>query len=697
MRTLNTPSLLALFLLLSFGQVHAQGILILNAANTELMPLDSSRIIIGIEDQVAIVQSTQVFHNAAADTVFPKYAYPMPEGASATRLRWLIDGVWHTASMVAQPPDTTLPGTGPGDGGQSTAPELQTYLGATPLYFRMLQGIAPGASIAIELSYVQLLPYGNARVELIGGSEGSLVMPGPIGQLTVQATVRSQRAITGVDLLGTGEWDPAGAVPFVAPDSAWIQVTTTNAPADHAFVLGYDLDPLGYGLISMSNFLPDSLVKCDELGNGFFVLLIEPQPTSEVIAKDLVIVIDRSGSMSGTKIMEAKDAASFMVNNLNLGDQFNVIVFDNNAVAWSSGLQPFNANTMTSALNWINTIQANGGTNINSAITLGINNYQTSAPDHARPLVFLTDGVDSQPNDVILSNAQQLRQQIAPDLQLFTFGIGEGFNEQLLNQLAVQNNGVSQFLATTNFSQVMGDFYQQIQNPVLLSPTATFDRPDIQDIHPLPLMGLFVGQQLAIVGRYDEPGPVALHLAGTAGGQPVAFDYVIDLTGTYAEDRSFVPKVWAQKAINSLLNEYYAAPSGSPLAELLQDSIASYSLCYDISSPFTSFSDPGTGGVLVGEEELTMDGPERALAFPEPSAVGAPVTFDLAAFAPGARLLLRILDVSGRLVLEQDLSGHAGRSWEWDGLDRSGRPVRGQLVYQLTADDRVLVGRLTRL
>jgi hypothetical protein len=60
-------------------------------------------------------------------------------------------------------------------------------------------------------------------------------------------------------------------------------------------------------------------------------------------------------------------------------------------------------------------------------------------------------------------------------------------------------------------------------------------------------------------------------------------------------------------------------------------------------------------------------------------------------------LLLRILDVSGRLVLEQDLSGHAGRTWEWDGLDRSGRPVRGQLVFQLTTDDQVLVGRLTRL
>ncbi|MBK6832675.1 MAG: hypothetical protein IPG92_18945 [Flavobacteriales bacterium] len=119
----------------------------------------------------------------------------------------------------------------------------------------------------------------------------------------------------------------------------------------------------------------------------------------------------------------------------------------------------------------------------------------------------------------------------------------------MLNQLAVQNNGVSQFLATANFSQVMGDFYTQIQDPVLLAPVATFDRPDIQNIHPLPLMGLFAGQQLAIVGRYDEPGPVNLHLEGSASGQVVSFDYPIDLTGEFDEDRTFIPKVWAQKAM----------------------------------------------------------------------------------------------------------------------------------------------------
>lgn len=695
MRTLSATLVLAALSLVP-TVMHAQGVMIVDATTAEVMRIDSSWIDIDIRDQVAIVRSKQHFINLGPDTVYPKYGYPMSATASAIRLQWLHDGTRSTASMVAQPQDTVLPGTG-GQGGQATAVNLSGYLGESPLYFRMLQGIAPGAEITVELSYVELLPYANAHVDLVGGSDYGTLYSGPLAFVSIHASVRSQRSITAIGLSGNGAWAPVGTSSYLSSDSSAVHIAAANVPADHRFTVGYDLDPLGYGVISMSNYLPDSLIKCDELGNGFFVLLIEPEPTSEVISKDFVIVIDKSGSMGGTKIQQAKDAASYMVNNLNLGDLFNVITFNDAATAWSSGLQPANAATLTSALNWIGQVQSGGGTSINTAVTMGINNYSSSPAGHARPMIFLTDGQDSQPNSVILSNASQLRQQVAPDLQIFTFGIGDGFNEQLLNQLAVQNNGISQFLATANFSQVMGDFYNQIQNPVVLAPTATFDRPDVQDLYPLPLMGLFVGQQMALVGRYDVPGPVNLHLAGTAAGQPVAFDYAIELTGSYDEDRSFIPKVWAQKAIDALTNEYYTYATGTPQAQLIADSIASYGICYGITSAFTSFVDHGNGGGgVVGFEEMEKPDAPSHLAYPDPSAVGTTVSFDLTGFRHGAKLVIRITDLSGRLILEQDLSASAGTIWTWDGMDATGRSVVGQLVYQLVSDEGMTAGRLTR-
>lgn len=672
----------------------AQGVMIHDASTGAMLDIAFSDIRVDVQDQVALVTSTQRFMNNTADTLTVKYAYPLASTASATRVRWMrTDSIWHTASMVAQPQDTVLPGTG---GGLPMDPDLQDYLGASPLYFNVSDPVPPGTWISVELTYVQLLPYANARVELIASSDYAQVMTGVLPMMDIDVSVRSQRALLGIDISGTGTWSPTPDMPFVSTDSAHFHVHDTGIPASCGFAIGYDLDPLAYGITCLSNYLPDSLVKCDELANGFFVLLIEPEPTSQVVQKDFVIVIDKSGSMTGTRIQEAKDAASFMVNHLNAGDAFNVIAFDSFNTPWTSALQPFNAANMQAALNWIASIQAGGGTNINDAITEGIEDFSTSPAGHARSIVFLTDGQDQSSNEVILSNAHALRMSIAPDLQLFTFGIGEGFNEQLLNQLAVQNNGVSQFLETANFSQVMSDFYTQIQNPVLLSPTASFDHPDVQHLYPDPLLGLFVGQQMVIVGRYAVPGLVNLHLSGFASGSPVSFDFQFDLTGTYDPARLFIPKIWAQKAVDALVNEYYGFEEGSASAEAIHDSIVSFSMCNSIGSPFTSFSgDPG--GWTVGLEEEVDTQASGIPVFPEPSLAGSPVTFDLSGMRGGGTIVIQLFDATGRLVHEERLVWPTSGRWTWNGLDANGREVKGSLLYRITNDHEVRSGRFTRL
>lgn len=686
--------LLSLGLYMMITALHAQGVMVHDASLGTLLPVETSQVHVAVEDQIALVTSTQGFRNNTSDTLHVKYAYPLSATASATRIRWMAaDSIWHTASMVAEPQDTTLPGVG---GNGSVDPALSAYLGNSPLYFNVDEPVAPGGGIRVELSYVQLLPYANARVELISASDYSQVQSSALLDMSIDVSVRSQRALTGIDVSGTGAWTPLAAPPYLAADSASLHVTATDVPASCGFTIGYDLDPTAYGVTCLSNFLPDTLVKCDQLPNGFFVLLIEPEPTSEVVAKDFVIVIDHSGSMSGTKMDQAKDAATFMVEHLNPGDAFNVIAFDDDNIRWSTGLEPFNASNMVSALNWIGQVQAEGSTNINGALSEGIQDFSTSTLGHARTLVFLTDGQDTMnPNDVILATAQQLRQDIAPDLQIFTFGIGEGFNEQLLNQLAVQNNGVAQFLEAANFSQVMADFYTQIQNPAVLEPVGTFDQPDVMDLYPTPLSGLFVGQQLIITGRYATPGPTVLHLQGTTPDGPVAFDYDIDLSSSFDTAKLFIPKIWAQYAVQALVNAYYGFDAGSPTAVMLRDSIVNYSMCYGIGSPFTSFAQ-GDGGTS-GLEETTGTVSGGVPLSPEPSMAGSPVVFNLGAISRGGPVVIRIYDATGKLVLEQDISAWAGGSWTWDGTDRNGRTCKGMLLYRIENGQQTWSGRLTRL
>ena len=491
-RSLPVP--LVTFAFVAFaGAARAQGVLVYDASAGGVLPLQESRTSIRIEDQIAVVSSTQRFVNDGSDTLEVKYGYPLSASASATRVRWMLaDSVWHTAVMIAVPQDTTLPGSA---GGAAVDAALQAFLGETPLYFNIPAFLTPGATLNVELTFVQLLPYANARVELLSPSDYSNVMTGTIPDVSVDVTVISQRELMGIDIVGLGAWSPLPSDTYLSADSAMLHVEDTNVAMDCGFAIGYDLDPAEYGLISLSNYLPDSMIKCDQMGNGFFALLIEPEPTSDVVPKDFVIVIDKSGSMSGTKIAQARDAAEFMVNNMNLGDRFNVVAFNNTVGSWNTGLQPFTSANMTSALAWIGAINAGGGTNINAALLNGIDDYMGAAAGSARTLVFLTDGQDSYlPNADILANVLSARTATVPDLQLFTFGIGSGYNEQLLNQLAVQNNGVSQFLDAATFATVMSDFYTTIENPVLLSPVASFDHVDIEATYPDPLIGLFTGQ-----------------------------------------------------------------------------------------------------------------------------------------------------------------------------------------------------------
>jgi hypothetical protein len=269
---MKAPGLIAILsiavLIASEHGAYAQGVMIQDASTASMLPLGSSHINVVINDQVALVTSAQSFINDQSDTLTVKYGYPLAVTASATRVRWMLaDSVWHTASMVAEPQDTILPGTG---GGASVDPLLQGYLGETPLYFNINNPIPPGAWMVVEISYVELLPYGNARVEFSSASDYSQLFSQPLLELSIDVSLLSQRSITGMDISGTGNWSPQAASVYVSNDSASLHIAEPNVPASCGFIIGYDLDPSAYGITSMSNFLPDSLVKCDQLGNGFF-------------------------------------------------------------------------------------------------------------------------------------------------------------------------------------------------------------------------------------------------------------------------------------------------------------------------------------------------------------------------------------------------------------------------------------------
>ncbi|MDH4071357.1 MAG: VIT and VWA domain-containing protein, partial [Ignavibacteria bacterium] len=416
--------ILACFLVCTQG-VLANGAAIIDASQPVLLQLDSSVVSTTVEGQISVTTATQYFRNTnAADTV--KYGFPLYETATPLGLRWRVGGVWYTASVAGVPQDTTLPGGGNAD------PDLLEYLGPTPLYFDIPQAVDQDSTLAVELTYVELLPYQFGTVSFEYRSDYRLIQSSVLVYQQFDFFLNSQRTI---DSLWVESSHPVGALTNDG-DSARVQIILHQEVAAEDLSINYNLNPEELGLFDYSTMMPDSLVP-DSAGNGFLTFIAEPDPqaTTETIAKVFTLIVDRSGSMSGSKIVQARDAASFIVENLNEGDLFNVVDFASTVSSFRTEHVEFTPDNMNAALDYIAGFIASGSTNISGAFDVAVPQFSVANDSTANIIVFFTDGYPTAgitETNALVAHIDNLIDVTETDIFLFTFGIGGATGEQLL-------------------------------------------------------------------------------------------------------------------------------------------------------------------------------------------------------------------------------------------------------------------------
>ncbi|MFK7774417.1 MAG: VWA domain-containing protein [Saprospiraceae bacterium] len=458
------------FLFIYSNLAFSNGVCIVDNDNNIYFEMKSSHLDVNINNQVATIVSTQVFTNTTGIETLVKFGYPLTETASATQLRWQINGDWFYASFAPTAQDTILPGSG--GGGVGDISNAQEYLGEFPLYFNLEQLIPPGLEITFELTYVDLLPYAFNIVTFSHEGDYSLIQSNPLETFEINYHLISSRTIDWVDLV-----DQPDEVISNTGNEADLTFSKTNFSLNQDIIIEYQLNASELGLFDFSTFIPDSILACDNHGEGFFTLIIEPDPSNntQTIDKIFTLVIDRSGSMGGDKIMQAREAATFIINNLNIGDEFNIVDFSSEVTSFQPDHVPFNLNNQNAALAYIQGIDAGGGTHILDALETSISQFSDNDPDKASIILFFTDGIASNSTTDILqgvSNAITINN--VEDLSIFSFGIGDDVNKQLLTLLATQNNGFAEFVDNQALAEVISQFYLTVQNPVLLNTTITF-------------------------------------------------------------------------------------------------------------------------------------------------------------------------------------------------------------------------------
>lgn len=562
-----------------------------------------------IEDQVATTRIDQMFRNEGETTVEGTYIFPLPEGASIQRFAMYVDGKPLEGKVLSREEARAIYES---IVRRNRDPALLEYVGRNAFQASIFP-IAPHEEKRVQIEYSQVLPMDQGLVEYVYPLSTERFSPQPIEDVAITVRLHSKDPLMAV-------YSPSHEVTVTREGNyrATIGYEERDVLPDRDFVLYYTVSTAEVGANLLTYRAPGE--------DGFFLLLVAPPAEAadrQVVAKDVLLVLDTSGSMEGEKIEQAKAALAFVLNRLNPDDRFAVIAFHSAVSTYADRLLP--ASERAGALQYVEGLAAGGSTDIDGALARAL---ELADRESGRPqvILFLTDGlptVGEQDPERILRN---VRGRSNPNVRLFAFGVGYDVNSALLDALAQENHGASAYiLPGENLEERISAFYSKIESPVLTDLALELEIP-VWDTYPRPLPDLFLGSQLVWVGRYKEAGSATLVLRGQVNGQQRTYRYE-DLTFPEEDTRrDFIPRLWAIRKIGYLLNEIRLHGENREVI----DEIVELSLRYGIITPYTSFLVDETGRVLTDrglEESKTFLGTALPAAAPATGADG--VTYSL--------------------------------------------------------------------
>lgn len=526
-----------------------------------------------VRDQVARVQLSQKFHNPNGSQMETQYLFAVPPDSTIQDFVLMVDGDEIAGELMdrdeAERIYREIVRT-------QKDPALLEWVGRGLLRTSVFP--IPGhGERTVTLSYTMLLPRDGDRMETVVplGAPGS--DPRPVQKLDVRVRLEQTQPIRtlysptdGVEIDRDGE----------RRATARLQRNNQAPPAELRLIAGMDERPVGATLLSTRPSAGE---------DGYFLLILSPaigEGNQAPIDKNVVFVIDRSGSMSGRKIEQAREALSFVLNNLGPGDTFNIVVYDDLVETFRPELQRFNEGTRQAAQAFVANIRAGGSTNIDEALRVAL---EMLPEDHSRPsyVIFLTDGLPTVGEQNELKIAEHAKAANRARARIFSFGVGYDVNARLLTRLSRDNNGTTEYVRPEDDLEVsVSRFYGRMSSPVLSDPELTIDGVRINRQTPRELPDLFSGNQVILTGRYSGDGEAEVRLSGRIGDRGETFHYPVHFaeSGRGAQN-AFIERLWAARRIGDLTDEIDLQGQNDELV----DEIVALSKRYGILTPYTSF------------------------------------------------------------------------------------------------------------
>lgn len=564
-----------------------------------LCPLKHTDVQADISGYVARVKVEQEFTNPFSEPIEAVYTFPLSHTAAVDEMTMQIGNRTIVGKILKR--DDAMKAYKEAKREGKSAAKLDEE--RPNIFTQSVANIPPHSTIKIQITYSDLLAYHSGKYSFVYPMVvGPRYMPGsPIGAqgsgtepdtsrvpdaslLSPPASPQHTRA--GHDIALKVNLD--AGVTFTDVKSDLHKITTDQIAPNKAVIQLQPSDRIPNRDFVLSWAVGGEQVKSGYLthkdgSTGYFTMMLVPpaKPSQQQInPRELVFIVDRSGSQSGLPLQKARETMLYILDHLNPRDTFQVMSFSNGIELLFAKPQPVSADTIDEAKKYVANLQADGGTEMMQAVEIA--NEMPAADHRLRVFAIMTDGYigdDKQVIDFVKTTRAKSR--------WFAFGTGNSVNRYLIDGIANHGGGEAEYVLLNSSSEkVAKDFHDKLSSPVLTDVAIKFEGLDVAEINPKILNDVWAEKPLYITGKYTKPGKGTVILKGIRGGEPYEQKMEVDLPAANASNPS-LPSVWARSEVSELMHSSEDQAGQVPPA--IQKQVENLGLQYHLLTKFTSF------------------------------------------------------------------------------------------------------------
>jgi Ca-activated chloride channel family protein len=586
-------------------------------------PLKHTDVKAEISGFLSRVVVTQEFENPFKEKIEAVYTFPLPQNAAVDDMTMIV-GDRTVRGKILRREEAEAVYEAAKNNGQTASLLNQER---PNIFTQSVANILPGEQIKITISYVETLKYEDGSYEFLfpmvvgpryvpGSATGapvgnkgngsapdtdrvpdaSRITPPPVPEgmrvghdISLNVTLDA-----GVPIDGLSSKTHEVNVERLDDHRAGVTLKDQAAIPNKDFVLHYDV---------AGRKIEDALLTHTSDKGGFFTLILQPPlrvTAEDVTPKELVFVLDTSGSMSGFPIEKAKETMKLALDNLYPSDTFNLITFSGDEHILFPEPVPATKENLKKAQAFLETRQGGGGTEMMKAIKASMD--PSDASDHVRIVCFMTDGYVG--NDMEIIGEIQRH----PNARVFAFGIGSSVNRFLLDNMAKYGRGEVEYVALSDDgSAAARRFHERVRNPLLTDISIDWNGLPVADVYPKTVPDLFGAKPVILTGRYTGVGKGTVRLKGKMSGADFVREIPVDFSNSQQHD--VLATLWARTRVDDLMSQDFKGAQQGAMKDEVKQAIVQLGLDYRLMTRFTSF-------VAVEEMIVTDGGQPRRIDVP---------------------------------------------------------------------------------